>query len=357
MQMSNNKCNDIIYYNCFYQYPGLLGTFKLLLLASKIDFKITQFYSDNLRIDWVLASDTYAANINQRIFFLQENTSKSTFFLFVDPRDIVNFNLFRNHIKFIRYIPCLIGGKNFFVQSLLSHFKRKYLFTNTRFLVFYEKSFLSMVVREIAPMFEVVQHGNITPTYFPSIADRFFFWNDAYMDKFKCNILGESVVGGYPTFHYPNVSVAHLDFDVIYFSQVGSSVEYRKVLLRIKNWIKELSNLKKVAVVLHPSENVRSWKKNSSKITLFTERFDYRTIRNDTLCCSFYSTVLIELFFLKKRVFRLNLKQLPFADPFPSEIFPIKNYFIDHDVEFLSNNFFVESTTQIKIENLSLDCM
>jgi hypothetical protein len=212
-----------------------------------------------------------------------------------------------------------------FLKYLAKNFiKYTLLFNQRRCIVFYEKSILSMIVYLYADRFEVIQHGNPTDTYWPSLADIYYAWNQNFRKLILTKFDGEIRISGYPgKIKHPKQEKEKF-FDILFLSQYGSSQELIEECRQIKQYINYLSTRGlRILVKLHPRERANDLQfAPGIVIANPTDKIeDLFSISSSV--CSYYSTALLLAIYSKCAVFRISLdarliqKDFPFLSDIP----------------------------------------
>jgi hypothetical protein len=251
-------------------------------------------------------------------------------------------------MRFIIWLACQIGAASPFKWKLWWSFRKnplplinvftgKYfqannniyfnIFNHRRCIVFYEKSILSMIGYLYGKRFEVIQHGNPTATYWPSVANIYYSWSTGYKEQIKKNYSGEVRICGYPgTISLPAQFKA-AKFDILFLSQYGSSPELIDECYQVKQYINELSARGfRIVVKLHPRECQDNLVFASGVVIAGKMESLEDLFCISTSVCSYYSTALLLAARSECPVFRVAVGSKIIEDDFPflSEI-PVIN--------------------------------
>lgn len=215
---------------------------------------------------------------------------------------------------FIYYLFLNFINKN---QQILSS-----KFSNSRTIVFYEKSLLSMILYVFASKYEVIQHGVPTHTYWPSLAQKYYIWGGVFKKTFSDSCKAEIKILGYPGTIITTQSVKK--YDILFFSQIGSSPTLVNDCILVREYINFLSNKYKVLVKLHTNE-LKNRHSFSSKVTIANQHSDIdKLIDMSHSVCSYYSTALLIAANKEAKVFRIIPDHSNTSDPllFIGDIIP-----------------------------------
>jgi len=282
------------------------------LLFYEENFKKLTFPSNNYII-----SDTRTANIDEYIknieMFLNQKKYKA---LLIDRQEAKT-----KIIKIKKNITIIIYLAKFIFQSIrltnkeLIYYIFKYFlfknekllfknFGNSRVIVFYEKSLLSMILYESSEKFEVIQHGVPTHTYWPSLAQKYYIWGEIFKKFIPDSFIGEIKILGYPG-KINNCALSKKKYDILFFSQIGSSLILKQNCDMVREYINFLSNKYRIIVKLHPRE-INNYNLYSNKITIANQNANIdELIDISHTVCSYYSTALLIAANKNSRVFRI----------------------------------------------------
>ncbi len=346
---------NISYTNATFQFQGIAGFIRLLLFSFDIRHALFILSNESKKPSGILCVDSRASYLREKASFLTKN-STSWSLLEVYP-DMAKKNLSIRKIIFVLKNLMFYREPNIFLDKYVDQIcMYKESLSSIRFIVFYEKSLLSMSVYWITDVFEVYQHGVPTWTYFPSLADIYHIWSEDFRQLFEFNYKGDLKVSGYIDCPYDfNVTG---NWNLVFLSQLGSNDELKRQIFKVKQKVLEYSKDFKILVKLHPSETLSDWEILGDCTNLEFVKGNCRIVKSSEsslIFFSYYSTALIESLFLGFRVFRLIPFGSEVSDPFPSEIFKIPICTTDVSLfKFIMslNEITVNIPVRLNLENL-----
>ncbi len=342
-----NSLTPLVIQNIAYQYldeQRTQSTYKQLAVLMRDLFSIERHLAQfAVEKDIIVMTDTDAAGIRDYIMTIRNCSRLPIATLIVDKRQsMCIMTLLTLSLWIIRQVGsiALFNWKLWvdyrksplpLVQVLLSrYFSRNEclssaIFGGRRCIVFYEKSILSMMGYLYSGRFEVMQHGNPTETYWPSLAEVYYAWSVGYRDLIAAKCAGQIRISGYPGQAESAVKFKVAKFDILFLSQYGSSQELIDECRQVKQYINHLSARGlRIVVKPHPRESaddlqfapgIAIAEPNDKMEDLFSIC---------TSVCSYYSTALLLAAHRKCAVFRITLgarsvvKDFPFLKSIPA---------------------------------------
>lgn len=343
-----NKISNLIINNIAYQYLGEAkdqSSYKLLLVFLRDLFIIERLLKKcDVKKNIIVMTDTDAAGITEYIKKISLHTQLKTDTIIIKKRKIKDINALIDIIfwtirqlgikpvlkfKFtLQFRKSPLKLINLITLDYLTknNFLFEKIFNGRRCIVFYEKSILSMIGYLYSSRFEVIQHGNPTETYWPSLAQIYYVWSPSYRKLIteKCN--SQVRICGYPGDIEQKVQFKEAKFDILFLSQYGSSPELINECRQVKQYINSLAarNLK-IIVKPHPREKEYDLQ-FSPGITIAGPKDKMEDLFSIcTSVCSYYSTGLLLAAHHNCAVFRITLdaRSLIMDFPFLNDIPPI----------------------------------
>ena len=206
-----------------------------------------------------------------------------------------------------------------------------------RVFLFNERMTLSSAFCESSKMLgkkiHVIQHGNIVPNYFPSYSHYYWAWGNFYQ-KFLLKQLNHKRVKviGLPFEKIdlpPNFSVSPVKNILFCAQKMGSSLTNHEIDLcnKIIYDISEDNPSINFDIKIHPSDNLDSWGNFLSLTNCYVNSVWQKA--NYQLCCSFYSTCLIDMPFLGIPSFQISHSET---------VNKVQNLFADCSIHLVTNN-------------------